>query len=79
MAVVVHFKVELTVNGQEWYRFEWNYSGDAATPRKAGFAFGLEAGAKDYTPDYVAPPPQDDLLALWDAMLASLKPRPGAR
>lgn len=65
-------------NGQEWYRFEWNSLNDAARPQKSGFTFDLEAGDKDYTSNYVAPPPQDDLLALWDAMLASLKRRPGA-
>jgi hypothetical protein len=66
-------------NGQEWYRFEWNSPNDTTKSQKPGFAFGLEAGKKDYTPDYVPPPSQDDLLALWDAMLDSLKPRPGAR
>lgn len=66
-------------NGQEWYRFEWSSSSDAARPRKSGFTLGLEAGDKDYTPRYAPPPPQDDLLALWNAMLASLKLRPGAQ
>jgi hypothetical protein len=66
-------------NGQEWYRFEWNSPNDTTRSQKPGFAFGLEAGNKDYTPKYVPPPSQDDLLALWDAMLDSLKPRPGAR
>jgi len=66
-------------NGQEWYRFEWNSPNDTTKSRKPGFAFGLEAGNKDYTPNYVPPPSQDDLFALWDAMLDSLKPRPGTR
>ena len=66
-------------NGQEYYRFEWDSTGNAANPNKTGVSFSLFAGNKDYVPDYVAPPPQDDLLALWDAMLGSLKPRPGAR
>jgi len=74
----IAIKAELA-NGQEWYRFEWNSLDDATRPLKSGFSFGLEAGDKDYTPDYVPPPPQEDLLALWDVMLASLKPRPSAR
>lgn len=70
-------KVKLA-NGQEWYRFEWDSTGDAGGANKAGFSLGLFAGNKDYSSNYVAPPPQDDLLALWDAMLASLRRRPGA-
>lgn len=62
-------------NGQAWYRFEWSSLDDATRAQKSGFALGLDAGAKDYTPDYTPPPPQEDLLALWDAMLSSLKAR----
>lgn len=66
-------------NGQEWYRFEWSSANDATRSRKSGFSLGLEAGAKDYTPRYAPPPPQDDLLGLWDAMSSSVKPRSDAR
>lgn len=65
-------------DGQEWYRFEWNSLGDDQRPNKSGFSATLEAGDQQYTSNYSAPPPQEDLLALWDAMLDSLKPRPGA-
>lgn len=66
-------------NGQEYYRFAWGSTDDATRPDKSGFGFQLEAGADQYTPDYATPPSEDDLLALWDATLDSLKPRPGAR
>jgi Tle cognate immunity protein 4 C-terminal domain len=66
-------------NGQEWYRFEWGSVGNRDRRDKSGFNAFLEAGDKDYTPNYSAPPPEQDLLALWDAMLGSLKPRSGTR
>lgn len=74
----IAFKLKLA-NGQEYYRFEWDSIDNAERTNKASFSFSLMAGSKDFIPDYVPPPPQEDLLALWDAMLDSLKPRPSAR
>lgn len=64
-------------NGQRWYRFEWYSEDDSSGPDKAGFSLDLEAGANSYTARYASPPSEKDLLALWDAMLDSVKHRSG--
>lgn len=69
-------RIELA-NGQLYYRFDWNSTGDDSRPNKTGFSLDLEAGNYNYTPRYAPPPPKDDLLALWDAMLDSVTPRNG--
>ncbi len=69
------YKAE-TRAGSVKYGFAWKALPQESSPVR--FSFQLEAGADEYVPDYVPPPKAADLFALWDAMLASLRQRPGA-
>lgn len=73
--IVIHAKL---ANGQNYYRFEWDSINDDSRKNNSGFSLSLNAGAKQYTSNYQAPPHEENLLALWDAMLSSLRPRSGA-
>ncbi|WP_407351274.1 T6SS immunity protein Tli4 family protein [Luteimonas sp. R10] len=69
------YKVE-TRAGSVKYGFAWKSLPQESSPVR--FSFQLEAGADEYVLDYAPPPEATDLFALWDAMLASLRQRPGA-
>lgn len=67
------------------HRFLWDvaYKGQQDTAAKPGIWVGMKTGEELPTPDGgSAPshetPPESELLALWDAMLNSLRFRPGA-
>lgn len=72
------FKVTLD-NGQKYYKFVWRTIDKESSENKTGFGFQLSAGDYYYTTNYHEPPDQEELLALWDTMLVSLKNRPDAR
>lgn len=61
------------VNGATYYSFEWQSLAQTGTARDPRLVIQLLAGNESYPED--KPPPQDDLLALWDAVLESARLR----
>ncbi len=64
-------------NGAVLYKFLWINSEKApSTPDNPSITLEMTVG-DEYAPDK-KPPPEEEMIALWDAVLASLKPRAGS-
>lgn len=63
-------------SGALLYTFRWETSGkDQGTPQHPGASIGMDVG-DEHHPEQT-PPAEKELFALWDAVLTSLKRRPG--
>lgn len=63
-------------NGAVLYKFLWFNSDPGGTPAKPGISIDMSVGNSDQPT--IGPPPEQDLLSLWDAVLNSVRRRPGA-
>jgi len=62
-------------NGAVLYQFNWSNIDPSGSSSHPGISLELKVGDQ-YEPS--EPPPESELLALWDAVLATLRPRLGA-
>ena len=63
-------------SGAVLYKFYWSNTDASGKPETPGVALEMEAGDR-YKPE-LGSPPEDQLLALWEAVLSSVRHRPGA-
>ncbi|WP_157515274.1 T6SS immunity protein Tli4 family protein [Luteimonas abyssi] len=71
------YRVE-TSDGKVKYGFVWTSQSRPDGRFPMALSASLEAGADEHVDDYTPPPDEEQLTALWDALLASIKERPGA-